>query len=221
MSEPGVVLCKSLRSPNRPKGFTVPHKRILRHVRTSMVALALLFSVVAATVTTSTPAQAMPAAPVVAATPTAMVASLGASYTTTDVLSYFKRRASAGGWPSCSSSSKRRDAACYALKQRGDDYRWAAEGPDAFDCSGLVKAAYRYAGKYLPHSSGMIASSTYSYRVSRSGAWMGDVAHKPGHIGLVLGWYGGALWMMHASSYHDAVVLAKVPSTMTIRRIRL
>ncbi len=34
----------------------------------------------------------------------------------------------------------------YALAQLGDPYVWAAEGPNAFDCSGLMWAAYRSAG---------------------------------------------------------------------------
>ena len=33
----------------------------------------------------------------------------------------------------------------YALNQRGDPYQWAAEGPDRFDCSGLMFAAYHTA----------------------------------------------------------------------------
>ena len=33
----------------------------------------------------------------------------------------------------------------YALDQQGDPYQWAAEGPDRFDCSGLMYAAYHTA----------------------------------------------------------------------------
>ena len=42
----------------------------------------------------------------------------------------------------------------YALAQLGDPYLWAAEGPDQFDCSGLMLAAYESAGYYdLPRVS--------------------------------------------------------------------
>jgi hypothetical protein len=36
-------------------------------------------------------------------------------------------------------------ALVYALAQRGDPYKWSEEGPDKFDCSGLMYAAYRTA----------------------------------------------------------------------------
>ncbi|MGC1210214.1 MAG: NlpC/P60 family protein, partial [Micromonospora sp.] len=42
----------------------------------------------------------------------------------------------------------------YALAQLGDPYLWAAEGPDRFDCSGLMLAAYESAGYHdLPRVS--------------------------------------------------------------------
>jgi peptidoglycan DL-endopeptidase CwlO len=40
----------------------------------------------------------------------------------------------------------------YAQSRSGDPYVWAAAGPGAFDCSGLVMAAYRDAGIQLPHN---------------------------------------------------------------------
>jgi hypothetical protein len=43
-------------------------------------------------------------------------------------------------------------AVAFALAQRGKPYRWGAEGPDAFDCSGLVWAAWRAAGVAIPRT---------------------------------------------------------------------
>ena len=37
-------------------------------------------------------------------------------------------------------------AVAYALAQLGDPYKWSEEGPDQFDCSGLMWAAYRSKG---------------------------------------------------------------------------
>lgn len=41
----------------------------------------------------------------------------------------------------------------YALDQVGKPYRWGAEGPDSFDCSGLTQQAWRRAGRALPRTS--------------------------------------------------------------------
>jgi cell wall-associated NlpC family hydrolase len=43
-------------------------------------------------------------------------------------------------------------AVAFALHQRGKPYRWGAEGPDAFDCSGLTWAAWRAAGVAIPRT---------------------------------------------------------------------
>ena len=40
----------------------------------------------------------------------------------------------------------------FAYAQLGKVYRFAAEGPDAYDCSGLTMAAWKAAGKALPHN---------------------------------------------------------------------
>jgi cell wall-associated NlpC family hydrolase len=43
-------------------------------------------------------------------------------------------------------------AVAFALAQRGKPYQWGAEGPDAFDCSGLTWAAWRAAGVSIPRT---------------------------------------------------------------------
>lgn len=45
-------------------------------------------------------------------------------------------------------------AAVWALRQRGKPYRWAAAGPNAFDCSGLTMRAWEQAGVHLGHFTG-------------------------------------------------------------------
>jgi cell wall-associated NlpC family hydrolase len=39
----------------------------------------------------------------------------------------------------------------FAREQVGDPYQWGADGPDAWDCSGLTMRAWQQAGVYLPH----------------------------------------------------------------------
>ncbi|MFC3492306.1 C40 family peptidase [Glycomyces rhizosphaerae] len=51
------------------------------------------------------------------------------------------------GWDAAPEAKK---AVEYALAQLGDPYVWGDEGPDSFDCSGLVQSAYAYAGVSLP-----------------------------------------------------------------------
>jgi cell wall-associated NlpC family hydrolase len=43
-------------------------------------------------------------------------------------------------------------AVAFALAQRGKPYQWGAQGPDAYDCSGLTWAAWRAAGVTIPRT---------------------------------------------------------------------
>ena len=43
-------------------------------------------------------------------------------------------------------------AVAFALRQRDKPYQWGAEGPYAFDCSGLTWAAWRAAGVTIPRT---------------------------------------------------------------------
>jgi cell wall-associated NlpC family hydrolase len=48
--------------------------------------------------------------------------------------------------------SKPARAVAFALAQRGKPYQWGAQGPGAFDCSGLTWAAWRAAGVAIPRT---------------------------------------------------------------------
>jgi cell wall-associated NlpC family hydrolase len=43
-------------------------------------------------------------------------------------------------------------AVAFAMRQRGKPYQWGAEGPHAYDCSGLTWAAWRTAGVTIPRT---------------------------------------------------------------------
>lgn len=74
----------------------------------------------------------------------------------------------------------------YALAQLGEPYRWGADGPGSWDCSGLVMVAYRTVGIGLPHQSGAMLS--YGIRVTRSELRRGDLVWpQAGHVGIYLG----------------------------------
>ncbi|GGR53529.1 MULTISPECIES: C40 family peptidase [Streptomyces] len=86
-------------------------------------------------------------------------------------------------------------AVAYAYGKLGSPYVWGATGPNAFDCSGLVQAAYRAAGLSLPRTS--YAQIDAGRRISRSELRPGDlVFFYPGisHVGIYVG--GGR--MIHA-----------------------
>ncbi|MEU4471387.1 NlpC/P60 family protein [Micromonospora sp. NPDC023888] len=66
----------------------------------------------------------------------------------------------------------------YALAQLGDDYKWSEEGPDEFDCSGLMWAAYRSPGADyfdLPRVSRDQYAATRSRTVPQSALLPGDL----------------------------------------------
>lgn len=80
----------------------------------------------------------------------------------------------------------------------GCPYVWGAEGPDSFDCSGLVTWAYRQLGIELPHQSeSQMACATRVVSVSE--ARPGDVLWRYGHVGIA-GGYGGTPYV-HAPTF--------------------
>lgn len=104
-----------------------------------------------------------------------------------------------------------------AVEKYGKDkpYVWGAEGPDSFDCSGLVKYALEKAfGKSFPHYSG----NQYSASRGVKDPQIGDlVFFGPGgrnHVGVYAG--GGKIWsamnpssgigMAKISDFHEGAV---------------
>lgn len=90
----------------------------------------------------------------------------------------------------------------YACSRIGCPYVWGAEGPDSFDCSGLVMWAYRQLGIELPHQSEtQMARATRVVSVSE--ARPGDVLWRYGHVGIA-GGYGGTPYV-HAPTFGACV----------------
>jgi cell wall-associated NlpC family hydrolase len=85
-------------------------------------------------------------------------------------------------------SSRAAVAVAAAYKQLGAPYDWAADGPQAFDCSGLTAYVWAAAGVTLPHSSQ--AQYAVGSHVSRSQlapgdlVFFGDPIH---HVGIYVG----------------------------------
>ncbi|MBB6546907.1 C40 family peptidase [Nonomuraea rubra] len=93
----------------------------------------------------------------------------------------------------------------YAHAQLDKRYIWGAEGPDAFDCSGLTMRAYQAAGITIPR----VAADQWRHGppIPAGQEQPGDLAFfnmqadGPGHVGIVLG--GGQ--MIHAPNRRTVV----------------
>jgi len=88
--------------------------------------------------------------------------------------------------PAPSRSTATETAIAYAMSKLGRPYVWGAAGPNTFDCSGLVQAAFRSAGIDLPRTTHTIIGRGTS--VSRGALQRGDLVWpSSGHIGIYLG----------------------------------
>ncbi|MFJ9628787.1 NlpC/P60 family protein [Streptomyces sp. NPDC101175] len=98
-------------------------------------------------------------------------------------------------------------AVAYAYRKLGSPYVWGATGPDAFDCSGLVQAAYNSAGVALPRTT--YAQINAGRRVSREELRPGDLVFFYSGISHV-GIYVGDGQMIHAPNPTAPVRLAPI-----------
>lgn len=104
-----------------------------------------------------------------------------------------------------------------ALDQLGKPYRWSEEGPDGFDCSGLVYYSLRSVGvaisRYSANGFSQVESWEYvgSLNELRRGDLMffrSDSSDRISHTGIYLG--DGTF--VHASSSAGKVILSSVTS---------
>ena len=106
-----------------------------------------------------------------------------------------------------------------ALTRLGAPYAWAAAGPDAFDCSGLVVWAFHQAGLSLPHSSQELASG--GQPVMPDQMQPGDVISlfpDASHVGI----YVGDGRMIHAVDEDEPVAVESLRNAPinNVRRYR-
>jgi len=111
-------------------------------------------------------------------------------------------------------------AIAFAIRQVGKPYQWGADGPDAFDCSGLVFAAYAAAGI-------AIARTTFGWRqdgpqVPLTEIQPGDLLFSaggdgtpanPGHVVMYL---GGGLIIQAPQPGQDVQIDPLDPSAVVI-----
>lgn len=100
-----------------------------------------------------------------------------------------------------------------AASKLGSPYVWGAEGPDGFDCSGLVQWAYRQAGVRMPR----VAAQQWATgpRIPLAEARPGDLLFwrndptNPGYISHVAIYWGNGM-MLHAPRRGDVVKISKI-----------
>jgi peptidoglycan DL-endopeptidase CwlO len=95
----------------------------------------------------------------------------------------------------------------FAKGEIGTPYRYGATGPSAYDCSGLVMAAFKKAGVSMPRTSA--AQSKVGTPVSRDELKAGDLVffYSPvSHVGIYIG--GGK--MVHASTSGEPVKISDI-----------
>lgn len=122
---------------------------------------------------------------------------------------------------------RQRAAVSYALAQVGKPYMWGAKGTQAFDCSGLMQAAWAAAGVAI---SAGTTSQVYDGApvASLHQAQPGDLVFIPGALGTArhpghVGMYVGAGIIVNAYDDRHGVILeslqAWAPHVVAIRHI--
>jgi cell wall-associated NlpC family hydrolase len=98
----------------------------------------------------------------------------------------------------------------FALGKIGDPYVWAAAGPDAFDCSGLVMWAYAQVGISLEHFTGDQWGE--GEHIPQSEIAPGDLLFffNLGHVGMFVSWTDGGL-MVDAPTAGQDVQIQPIP----------
>jgi len=120
-----------------------------------------------------------------------------------------------GGAAPAPQSSRAQTIVNFALAQVGKPYVWAAGGPNAYDCSGLVQAALRQVGVSVPHQDQSILYSGQGYAVSKANLQPGDIVWPyNGHVMI----YIGNNRVVEAASSRTGVIQNNLYAFMAARR---
>lgn len=109
----------------------------------------------------------------------------------------------------------RQAAVTYALDQLGKPYQWGATGPDSYDYSGLVWAAYRSAGATVPRTAGeqMQASTIIPPQQAQTGDLLFThvTATDAGHVEIIIAVSRSIAHSVQAPKTGDVVKLSDDP----------
>jgi hypothetical protein len=116
-------------------------------------------------------------------------------------------------------ATDRQEIISFAQAQLGKPYVWGAEGPNSYDCSGLIYAAYTAAGLKVQRVTAATLGDS-GHAVSQAEASPGDVVYYdwPGatdHVGI----YIGNGQMINAPTQGEPVQVAPIGNPTSIRRM--
>jgi len=101
----------------------------------------------------------------------------------------------------------------YCRAQLGKPYKWGATGPDSYDCSGLMWAAYKSVGITIPRTTAVQIAS--GKPIKRNQLQPGDLIFPyPGHVFM----YAGNGACIEAPHTGDVVKMTTVYQFLTARR---
>lgn len=112
-----------------------------------------------------------------------------------------------------------RAVVAFALAQRGKPYVWGAEGPDSYDCSGLMMAAWAKGGVRIPRVTAdqvRTGVSVPSLAAMRPGDLIfipgsDGTMSRPGHVGMYIGAdRSGRQYLVQAPKTGDVVKVIAV-----------
>jgi cell wall-associated NlpC family hydrolase len=113
-------------------------------------------------------------------------------------------------FPPGTTAAERR-AISFAVAQLGKPYRWGATGPDAWDCSGMVQAAWRAAG---------IAISRTTLTQIHDGSPVPSLAElAPGDLVFIAGSEGTMTVPRHVGMYIGRSLIIEAPHTGDVIKI--
>lgn len=110
---------------------------------------------------------------------------------------------------SAKTTPKRHKAIRAAYTKEGKPYRYGGNGPNSFDCSGLVVWAYGKYGIKLPRTTGGMLKSSKLVRTS-SPRWGDLVFTSSGHVEFYVHKKNGVRWMFGAHKSGTRIGYKKV-----------
>lgn len=116
----------------------------------------------------------------------------------------------------------------FAIDQIGKPYVWDRQGPDSYDCSGLMVASWAQAGVPLPTTTfdqvkvGIPVAGPRTMLPGDMVFIMGADPQDglPGHVGMYVGTADGVQWLVHAPQEGETVKFATLKSWGPIYGIR-